>query len=351
MTDRQQHGGSACPEARRSPSRARRASLAAIAVAGAFAVLATGAQASTVTVGSVLPSPFVSAPFGQVQTQFNTALPEKGANLVSPTNGVIVRWRIQGAKGGPFYLRVLHPSGTGAYSASGTSGPATPSGPGPLHTFTTNMPIRTGDLIGVDPTDGTDEIGVASVPGANFAFIFPPPFDGATVAPSGTESGKEIELSAEIQPTPEVTAIAPASGSIAGGTAVTIKGTDFNGASAVKFGSKPAVSLTVDNDNQITATAPPSSKPGKVHVTVTTLAGTSPNVGSDRFGYTACVVPKLAGKRLKAAKKSLKQAGCKLGKVKKVAGPASKVGKVVKQSPKAGKALAPGSKVSLKLGK
>ena len=86
-------------------------------------------------------------------------------------------------------------------------------------------------------------------------------------------------------------------------------------------------------------------------MTVTTLAGTSPSVATDRFNYTACVVPKLAGKHLKAVKKSLKQASCKLGTVKKIAGPASKAGKVVKQSPKAGKALAPGSKVSVKLGK
>jgi hypothetical protein len=314
-------------------------------------LLASAAQASTVTVGSVLPSPFVSTPFGQVQTQFNTALPEKGANLVSPTDGAVVRWRIQGAKGGPFFLRVLHPSGTGAYSASGTSGPATPSGAGPLYTFTTNMPIRAGDLLGVDPSSGTDEIGIAAVSGASFASIFPPPFDGATVAPSGTEPGHEIELSAEIQPTPEVTALTPASGSIVGATTVTIKGTDFNGTSEVKFGEKSAASFKIDNDNQITATSPSSKKPGKIHVTVTTLAGTSPSIGADRFNYTACVVPKLAGKHLKAAKKSLKQASCKLGKVKKIAGPASKVGEVVKQNPKAGKALAPGSKVNLKLGK
>jgi hypothetical protein len=101
---------------------------------------------------------------------------------------------------------------------------------------------------------------------------------------------------------------------------VTIEGTDFNGTSEVKFGEKPAASFKVDNDNQITATSPSSKKPGKVHVTVTTLAGASPNVGADRFNYTACVVPKLTGKHLKAAKKSLKRASCKLGKVKKIAG-------------------------------
>jgi len=347
MTDREQHRGNA----RAGTGRARRTGLAAAVVASACALLASAAQASTVTVGSVLPSPFVSTPFGQVQTQFNTALPEKGANLVSPTDGAVVRWRIQGAKGGPFFLRVLHPSGTGAYSASGTSGPATPSGVGPLYTFTTNMPIRTGDLLGVDPSNGTDEIGVAAVSGASFASIFPPPFDGATVAPSGTEPGHEIELSAEIQPTPEVTALTPASGSIVGATTVIVKGTDFNGTSEVKFGEKPAASFKIDNDNQITAMSPSSKKAGRVHVTVTTLAGASPNIGADRFSYTACVVPKLGGKHLKAAKKSLKQANCKLGKVKKIAGPQTKVGEVVKQSPKAGKVLAPGAKVSVKLGK
>jgi hypothetical protein len=347
MTDREPGGDSTRSGTR---SRAGRAGFAAVTVTAVCALLAAGAQASTVTVGSVLPSPFVSTAFKEVRTQFNTVLPEKGANLVSPTDGAIVRWRIQGAKGGPFFLRVLHPSGTGAYSASGTSGPATPPGTG-LQTFTTNMPIRAGDLIGVDPSNGTDEIGVAEVSGASFAFIFPPPFDGATVAPSGTESGHEIELSAEIQPTPKVTAVEPASGSIAGATTVTLKGTDFNGASEVKFGEKPAASFKVDNDNQITATSPSSKKPGRVDVTVTTLAGSSPKVNTDRFNYTACVVPKLAGKRLKAAKKSLKHASCKLGTVKKIAGPATKVGKVVKQSPKAGKVLVPGAKVNLKLGK
>ena len=48
---------------------------------------------------------------------------------------------------------------------------------------------------------------------------------------------------------------------------------------------------------------------------------------SDRFEYEACVVPKLKGKTLKAARKALKKADCKLGKVKGK-------GKVVSQNPK-----------------
>ena len=119
--------------------------------------------------GSVLPTTFTSKKFEQVETFFNTALPEKGANLISPVSGAIVRWRVQGLNGGPYYLRVLRPTGTGAYTAAGTSGAATPTGSG-LQTFSANMPIEAGDLIGVDPTAATDEIGVASVPGAGYSF-------------------------------------------------------------------------------------------------------------------------------------------------------------------------------------
>ena len=108
-----------------------------------------------------------------------------------------------GAKGGPFYLRVLHPNGSGAYKATQSSTAATPIGEG-LQTFSTNVPVQSGDQIGIDPSNPSDEIGVATVAGAGYAFIFPSPFNGATVAPSGTENGKEIELSAEVQPAPSI---------------------------------------------------------------------------------------------------------------------------------------------------
>ncbi|HEY6550042.1 MAG TPA: PASTA domain-containing protein [Solirubrobacterales bacterium] len=66
-----------------------------------------------------------------------------------------------------------------------------------------------------------------------------------------------------------------------------------------------------------------------------------------------CVVPKLAGKKLKAAKREIKAAGCKVGKVTK---PKARKGKkrgplVVKSSkPSAGTILNVGSEVNLKLG-
>ncbi len=319
----------------------------AIAAVSASALLATGAQASTITVGSVLPPGSTPTEFKQVETFFNTALPEKGANLTSPVSGAIVRWRIQDAEGGPFFLRVLRPNGTGGYMAAGTSNPATPSGSG-LQTFTANLPVQAGDLIGIDPTNASDKIGVAVMSGASYGFIFPPPFDGATVAPSGTEGGKEVELSAEVQPTPAITSINPDFGSVAGGTSVTITGTNLAAASAVKFGSVPATSFKAETETQITAITPPSTTVGSLDVTATTLAGTSATAKGDRFFYEGCVVPKLKGKKLKPAKKALGRADCKVGTIQRRHG---KRGKVIRQSPQPGKVLAPGSKVNVTVGK
>lgn len=320
----------------------------AITAMSAWALLvATTAQAATITVGSVLPPGSTPTAFEQVETLFNTALPEKGANLVSPVSGTIVRWRMQDAEGGPFYLRVLRPNGSGAYTAVGTSNPATPSGTG-VQTFTANLPIQAGDLIGVDPTNGTDKIGITEVPGASFGFIFPPPFDAATVAPSGTVAGKEIELNAEVQPTPAISSIAPDFGSVVGGTGVTITGTNFTAASAVKFGSTPATGFTVESDTQITAIAPPSTTVGAVDVTTTTLAGTSATTKGGQFTYEGCVVPKLTGKKLKPGKEALRRNDCRVGTIKHRKG---KRGRVIKQNPKPGKVLAPETKVNVTVGK
>lgn len=322
--------------------------LACVATVGAL-FAATASQAAVVSVGSVLPEGTTSKPFNRVQTLFNTALPEPGASLASPATGAIVRWRIQGAVGGPFYLRVLHPDGKGGFEAAGTSAPVTPSNDG-LHTFSTNLPIQAGDLIGIDPTSATDEIGVATVSGASFASIFPTPFDGSIHAPSQTFSGEEIALSAEVQPAPEISLVSPGFGSVNGGTIVTITGKNLAGTSAVKFGSVPAASFTVDSDTQITATTPRSTRPGKVDVTASTLAGTNVNTRFDDYIYRACVVPSLKNRTVRAAKSLLKRRGCKIGHVKKVKAPAKKEGKIVKQTPRPGKVLAPGARVRVKVG-
>lgn len=88
---------------------------------------------------------------------------------------------------------------------------------------------------------------------------------------------------------PSLTNIAPNMGPTAGGTVVTITGTDLTGATAVAFGGTPATSFTVDSSTQITATTPPHTA-GAVDVVVTTPDGS----GTLSGGYTYVIpVPAL----------------------------------------------------------
>jgi hypothetical protein len=329
--------------------RRKRLTFAVVALASAWALLtAAGAGATTITVGSVLPPGSTAEEVKEVGTLFNTALPEKGSNLSSPVNGLMVRWRVQGAVGGPFTLRVLRPNGSGAYTAVGSSAPATPTSEG-VQTFSASIPVKAGDLIGVDPTNPTDKIGVATVNGAGFASLFPSPLEGATVAPRPVTSGKEIELAAEVQPQPVIKAVEPTFGPLTGGTKVKITGTDLAGASAVMFGEQPATAFTVESETQITATAPAFTNRGPQPITVKTVAGTSELSTADEFTYTGCIVPKLSGRSLSSAKQALRSKGCTIGKVKKLKGATARNGRVISQGAAKGKILAANAKVNVTL--
>jgi hypothetical protein len=82
-----------------------------------------------------------------------------------------------------------------------------------------------------------------------------------------------------------VTSVSPNAGPTAGGTAVTITGSGFTGATAVYFGGIPATNLSVKSDTQITCTSPAVTTAGTVHVTVTTPSGTSATTTADQFTY------------------------------------------------------------------
>lgn len=75
-----------------------------------------------------------------------------------------------------------------------------------------------------------------------------------------------------------------------GGTAVTVQGLNFSGATDVMFGTTPAISFTVDSATQITATSPPGPSFTTVDVTVTTPQGTSAVTPLDQFVYTPFVL-------------------------------------------------------------
>jgi hypothetical protein len=120
--------------------------------------------------------------------------------------------------------------------------------------------------------------------------------DVTVTTPGGTSVTGTPDLFTYVPP-PTITAVVPSEGPEAGGTAVTITGTNLTGATAVKFGSGEATSITVNPEGtQLTATSPAGK--GTVDVTVTTPGGTTATASLDHFVYAPpaiVVVPPPSG--------------------------------------------------------
>jgi photosystem II stability/assembly factor-like uncharacterized protein len=124
------------------------------------------------------------------------------------------------------------------------------------------------------------------------------------------------------------------------GTAVTLTpspavDSTFGGWSGVCSGNGPCA-LTVDSAKSVTATFVKSPI-------------TQPPPPPPPFKPPACVVPKVVGKRLAAAKKAIRARHCSVGRITKVRSKKLKAGLVVSESPKPGKRLKNGAKVSLRV--
>ncbi len=86
--------------------------------------------------------------------------------------------------------------------------------------------------------------------------------------------------------TASICSVVASSGAAAGGTVVTINGSNFTGASVVKFGATNAASFTVNSAISITATTPAHAL-GIVDVTITTPGGNSTTGVQDQFTFIA----------------------------------------------------------------
>jgi IPT/TIG domain/PASTA domain len=221
--------------------------------------------------------------------------------------------------------------------------------PNVLNTENVEVPVQKFDRIGLTVPGGerptpcafaTGEVGDVVMSGEG---DFPP---GGTAHLSFLESGFRLNVSATVQLPPTITSISPSSGSFKGGTNLTIAGTDLSGA-GVSFNGVPTPRVTPISDSQLSVVTPPTKRPTLLQITVTTVAGTA--TSPEAFSTTACVVPRLNGLKLKAVKRKLGAADCKLGRVSKLKGAGMRTGKVVKQSWKPGTLLKPGSKVNVRL--
>jgi alpha-tubulin suppressor-like RCC1 family protein len=132
------------------------------------------------------------------------------------------------------------------------------------------------------------------------SFTFDSPTSITATAPPGTgtvnitvttPSGTSPTSAADrytYQVAPTVAKLSVKSGPAAGGTSVTITGTEFTAASKVSFGGASALEFTLSSPTSITAVAPAATG-GTVDVSVTNTAGTSAASSKDHFKYIPAV--------------------------------------------------------------
>lgn len=102
---------------------------------------------------------------------------------------------------------------------------------------------------------------------------------------AGTSPAGTADTFTFFPPIPAITAVSPPSGTMDGGTTVTITGAWFTNAFRVTFGDTTAASFHVDSSTQITAVTPYHAA-GTVDVRVTTDVDTSPLATSDQYAFT-----------------------------------------------------------------
>ncbi len=225
-------------------------------------------------------------------TQITATSPDAG---VAETVDVVVTNPLGSSTITPADVFTYQPDGQFAPTVTTVSPASGPQAGGTTVTLTGT------DLVGATQVSfGSTAVTTFSEPGTGDTIVVDAPAaaDPGTVSvtvtnPYGTSAVVAADaytyLPASPPPTgPQVTAVAPATGPVTGGTGVTITGTGLTAATAVAFGSLPASSFTVNAaGTEVNAVSPPDPDAGSVDVTVTVGADTSPVVVADVFTYLA----------------------------------------------------------------
>jgi hypothetical protein len=172
-------------------------------------------------------------------------------------------------------------NGIAAFAAVGGSG-----GPPPAPTVSSFSPTsgHVGDSVTITGTGFTGASAVAFNGTNASSFTVNSDTQITATVPSGATTGTLSVTTANgtgtssgsftvLPPAPTITSFSPTSGPV--GTSVVITGTNFTGASAVKFNATAASSFTVNSATQITAIVPSGATTGPISVTTSGGTGTS----------------------------------------------------------------------------
>jgi uncharacterized protein DUF11 len=162
----------------------------------AVLVPASAAQAVT-TVGSDLSKAANASVCGPAVacTYFTGDATTAAPVAAAPFDGVIVRWRVKAGSAAPSArLRVLRAAGSGSYTGVAT-GDSQALEPGTTNTFAVHIPVRAGDVIGLDDSSSAK---VFASPATTAAYYFQP-FLGAFAHSPSKQASRELLVNADIE--------------------------------------------------------------------------------------------------------------------------------------------------------
>jgi hypothetical protein len=259
---------------------------------------ASSGNSATSSSGSVTTTNATDLLFAANLVQSTTAGPGAGftSRLLTQPDGDIAEDRMVTATGSysatapitpanPWIMQLVAfrtPSGGGTAPTVSSVSPNSGSTAGGTAVTITGTNFATGATVTFGGTAATNIVVASST---SITATTPPGSPGAVTVSVSGQSGNLTSGFTYIA-TPTVSSISPYSGSTAGGTAVTITGTNFVAGATVTFGGTAATNVLVVSGTQITATTPVGSA-GAVTVTVT-----NPGVqrGSLPNGFTYVVI-------------------------------------------------------------
>jgi hypothetical protein len=164
----------------------------------ALCALASSAAADTTIGADVNQSPATSGTCGFDDSDsrpcliLDTGVP--GRTTASPCDGTVVAFRLNGhVTTNTFHLRVVRDNHDGTFTGTATSAPVSIQAEG-VNAYSTNLPISTGQYIGIDFADSTTDhslrwVNAGPGVGAVQHYFLAFPSDGGPAPPSGTEPG------------------------------------------------------------------------------------------------------------------------------------------------------------------
>lgn len=164
---------------------------------GPTATAGAATTPQTVTLGSTTGNPTTNICLAGINCTYAPFNGVEAPGLEVPFDGTVTSFSVNSASStNHVELRVLRPAGGGQFTGAGTSAPETlASGP---TTFTVSLPVKAGDILGLDNSDSALIFDKTTPSAITAYFELPPLADGATAAPNHNQSGLRLLLSATV---------------------------------------------------------------------------------------------------------------------------------------------------------